>query len=63
MYDGKPVAARMVVPYPPGVPVLVPGQLVTHEVVDYVRALARKGVEIHGYDRETNTIRVLRASQ
>jgi arginine decarboxylase len=30
------VAAEMVSPYPPGVPVLAPGERITQEVLDYL---------------------------
>ena len=42
------VSAAFVTPYPPGFPVLVPGQVVTEEVLEYLKALDVK--EIHGYD-------------
>jgi arginine decarboxylase len=42
------VAAAFVTPYPPGFPVLVPGQVVSPEIVAYLRALDVQ--EIHGYD-------------
>ncbi len=42
------VSARFVTPYPPGFPVLVPGQVVTAEILDYLLALDVK--EIHGYE-------------
>jgi arginine decarboxylase len=44
------VSARFVTPYPPGFPVLVPGQVVTAEILDYLLALDVK--EIHGYEPE-----------
>ena len=44
----EPVSAGFVTPYPPGFPVLVPGQLVTDEVLDFMAVLDTR--EIHGYD-------------
>ena len=44
----KPVSAGFVTPYPPGFPVLVPGQVVSPEVLDFMRVLDTR--EIHGYD-------------
>ena len=38
-YPAKPI--RIIVPYPPGIPVLVPGQLVTPRVADYLAELLR----------------------
>ena len=44
----RPVSAGFVTPYPPGFPVLVPGQLITAEVLDFMAVLDTR--EIHGYD-------------
>lgn len=41
------VSASFVTPYPPGFPVLVPGQVVSADILAYLRALDVK--EIHGY--------------
>ena len=42
------VSAEMVVPYPPGIPVLGPGEEITPETVAYLREAALSGVLIHG---------------
>jgi arginine decarboxylase len=44
------VSANFVIPYPPGFPIMVPGQVLTQETIDFMRALDVK--EIHGYERE-----------
>ena len=44
----QPVSAGFVTPYPPGFPVLVPGQVITAEVLDFMAVLDTR--EIHGYD-------------
>lgn len=44
------VAATFVIPYPPGFPVLVPGQIVSPEIVTFLRKLDVR--EIHGYRRD-----------
>jgi arginine decarboxylase len=41
------VSANFVIPYPPGFPIMVPGQVITHETITYMRKLDVK--EIHGY--------------
>ena len=46
--DTEVVSAAFITPYPPGFPVLVPGQVVTREIVQYLMALDVK--EIHGYE-------------
>lgn len=44
----KVVSATFVTPYPPGFPVLVPGQVISEEILAYLQALDVK--EIHGYE-------------
>ncbi|CAM5223630.1 hypothetical protein [Alishewanella longhuensis] len=47
--DGPPmVSAKLVIPYPPGFPILVPGQVISHEIINFMRKLDVK--EVHGYD-------------
>ena len=44
------VSAGFITPYPPGFPVLVPGQVISPEILAYLRAVDVK--EIHGYRPE-----------
>jgi arginine decarboxylase len=44
------VSASFVIPYPPGFPILVPGQVVSKEILAFLIALDVK--EIHGYRKE-----------
>jgi len=64
--DGR-VCADQVVPYPPGIPVLVPGQVITREISEYLAGLLRsqKRVEVHGivHDGYLPCLRVLTASE
>jgi len=48
------VCADGVVPYPPGIPVLVPGQLITPAIAQYLANLLRsqKRIELHGIVHE-----------
>ena len=41
------VSASFIIPYPPGFPILVPGQVVSTEILAFMRALDVS--EIHGY--------------
>ena len=43
------VSANFVIPYPPGFPIIVPGQVMTHETITFMRKLDVK--EIHGYEK------------
>jgi arginine/lysine/ornithine decarboxylase len=41
------VSANFVIPYPPGFPIMVPGQVISPEIITFMRKLDVK--EIHGY--------------
>jgi len=46
--EGPPlVSANFVIPYPPGFPIMVPGQVITADTIDFMRKLDVK--EIHGF--------------
>jgi arginine/lysine/ornithine decarboxylase len=54
------VSAELVIPYPPGIPVLAPGDVITAEKLDYLRAGAAQGMYISGAaDHHLATIRVV----
>jgi arginine decarboxylase len=42
------VSASFVIPYPPGFPIMVPGQVIAADTIEFMRKLDVK--EIHGYD-------------
>jgi arginine decarboxylase len=42
------VSANFVIPYPPGFPIMVPGQVITADTIEFMRKLDVK--EIHGYN-------------
>jgi len=44
------VSAMFVIPYPPGFPILVPGQVISKEILAFIEALDTR--EIHGYRPE-----------
>ena len=61
------VCADQIVPYPPGIPVLVPGQLITPQIIDYLGDLlhSHKRMEMHGVVHEgyLPCIRVLKPAE
>jgi arginine decarboxylase len=61
------ICADQIVPYPPGIPVLVPGQLITPKIVDYLGDLlhSTKRMEMHGVVHEgyMPCIRVLKPGE
>jgi len=43
------ICAEMVIPYPPGVPVLFPGEPIEREMAEYIAELAASGARFHGW--------------
>ncbi len=55
------ICAETIAPYPPGIPVLAPGEEITDEILNYLRLELKAGVRIQGpYDSELRTIRVVK---
>ena len=61
------VCADQIVPYPPGIPVLVPGQVITSKIAEYLGNLLRstRRMEMHGVVHEgyLPCIRVLKPAE
>jgi lysine decarboxylase len=54
------VSAETIAGYPPGIPVLLPGERITAEIIGYLRELRAAGARLHGAsDPEFRTICVL----
>lgn len=54
------VCAELLCPYPPGVPVLAPGELVTKEVLDYLGGFLRAGGHVNGQaDMSGRSVRIV----
>lgn len=57
--SGK-ISSELVIPYPPGIPVLAPGETITADKVDYLREGAAHGMYLSGpADPDLKTIRVV----
>ena len=55
------ICAEVITPYPPGIPVLSPGEEITPETIDYLTLEKKAGVKMQGpYDDELKFIRVVR---
>ncbi len=55
------ICAEVITPYPPGIPVLSPGEEITAEIIDYLTLEKKAGVKMQGpYDDELKFIRVVR---
>ncbi len=46
------IAAGMIAPYPPGIPALVPGELIGPDQIAWVGSVARQGGWVNGMDRQ-----------
>lgn len=44
------VSGNLVTPYPPGIPILVPGEEISPEMIDYIERLIREDINIIGID-------------
>jgi arginine/lysine/ornithine decarboxylase len=55
------LCAELICPYPPGIPVLMPGEIITAEAVDYLQQVLTAGGKITGCsDRGLQTLKVVR---
>lgn len=55
------IAAEMITFYPPGIPILCPGEIITREIIEYILAMQAVGLKVVGpADAKLNTIKVVR---
>lgn len=54
------IAAEAITPYPPGIPVIMPGEKLSLNVISLLRALHKAGTPISASDPQLNTIKVVR---
>ncbi|MBN1824305.1 MAG: aminotransferase class I/II-fold pyridoxal phosphate-dependent enzyme [Endomicrobiales bacterium] len=52
------ISAQTLTPYPPGIPVLIPGERITKEISDYLTDMSAKDIRVSG--QETETLRTLK---
>ena len=53
------VSAQLIAPYPPGIPVVYPGEIINSKVWNYVEQLRKDNRNIHGFEAGKNTIKVI----
>jgi arginine/lysine/ornithine decarboxylase len=54
------ISSQTLTPYPPGIPVLIPGERITKTIVDYLQQLAGKDIRVVGQEGDTlRTIKVV----
>jgi arginine/lysine/ornithine decarboxylase len=52
-------AAEFIIPYPPGIPLVCPGEIIVQDTVDYVKTMLENGINVNGVD-ENNLVRVVK---
>jgi arginine decarboxylase len=56
------ISAQTLTPYPPGIPVLIPGERITKEIVNYLADLSDKDIRVVGQEGDAlRTIKVVAA--
>ena len=54
------ICAELVMCYPPGIPILTPGERITKEIIEYIEFAKEKGCSLQGTkDPEVNLISVI----
>ena len=51
---------RSVIPYPPGIPLVTPGEVITQELVDYIKLLVKKGMDVIGMEMDHTGLEVVK---
>lgn len=55
------ISAEFVMVYPPGIPIFIPGEIITKENVDYIHENMEAGLPVQGPEDDTlETIHVIR---
>ncbi|WP_432406285.1 aminotransferase class I/II-fold pyridoxal phosphate-dependent enzyme [Wukongibacter sp. M2B1] len=54
------ISGEYIIPYPPGIPLICPGEVISEEVIKYVQTLKNLGISVIGTsDESLNTIKVI----
>lgn len=55
------VSAEMIAPYPPGIPIIYPGEIITEDIHKFIMQAVKGGNHIHGFsDKTMKTIKVIK---
>ncbi len=44
-------AAEFIIPYPPGIPLVCPGEIIVPETIEYVKVMLENGINVNGVDK------------
>lgn len=47
------ISAEMVAPYPPGIPILLPGEVITSDIIEYIKQSRDNGIALNGISDST----------
>lgn len=54
------VCGEMIAPYPPGIPCLLPGEMINAEILEYLCYIKQRNISVHGaHDTEIDYIRII----
>ncbi len=55
------ICGEMIIPYPPGIPVIMPGEMITQEAKEYLRLCVEQGIKISGaFDNKLDKVRIIK---
>jgi arginine decarboxylase len=58
------VSSEFIMSYPPGIPILCPGEIITRDIIDYAHAMKEAGLLLTGMeDSDLNTLRISEGSR
>lgn len=61
MQSAGRISGEMIIPYPPGIPIVMPGEVITREILDYALDCLYNGIKINGVkDAGLKSIQVLK---
>jgi len=52
-------AAEFIIPYPPGIPLVCPGEIIIQDTVEYVKVMLENSISVNGVDKN-NQVRVVK---
>ncbi|MDD2495584.1 MAG: aminotransferase class I/II-fold pyridoxal phosphate-dependent enzyme [Tissierellia bacterium] len=51
-------AAEFIIPYPPGIPLVCPGEIIIENTIEYIKTMLENGIAVNGIDKN-NKLRVV----
>ena len=54
------ISGALVIPYPPGIPLVTPGEVITPELIRYIRLLLDKGMDVTGMEMDHTGLEVVK---